>query len=242
VTLDVFSQSLESKADKQMVVNATINKVSRVDLENLLKSKCERASLDQGLQALQVRIDEEVATLTAAVSRKATQEDIAYVRKETAGKLERAELEAFRQEFVERVTRFDQKMLERNQIMQQFGEALEHKVDLQIGEIKHQLHIEIDKRVEATEYHEMKAEMRAQFERVLSEVNANKFEAQKKHENVISGIIRTNEENSDKFGHLSLKLTGCQEIATKLQDSHAYLLQERKADLLEISELLKASA
>ena len=242
MTLDVFSQSLESKADKQMVVNATINKVSRVDLENLLKSKCERASLDQGLQALQVRIDEEVATLTAAVSRKATQEDIAYVRKETAGKLERAELEAFRQEFVERVTRFDQKMLERNQIMQQFGEALEHKVDLQIGEIKHQLHIEIDKRVEATEYHEMKAEMRAQFERVLSEVNANKFEAQKKHENVISGIIRTNEENSDKFGHLSLKLTGCQEIATKLQDSHAYLLQERKADLLEISELLKASA
>ena len=242
MTLDVFSQSLESKADKQMVVNATINKVSRVDLENLLKSKCERASLDQGLQALQVRIDEEVATLAAAVSRKATQEDIAYVRKETAGKLERAELEAFRQEFVERVTRFDQKMLERNQIMQQFGEALEHKVDLQIGEIKHQLHIEIDKRVEATEYHEMKAEMRAQFERVLSEVNANKFEAQKKHENVISGIIRTNEENSDKFGHLSLKLTGCQEIATKLQDSHAYLLQERKADLLEISELLKASA
>jgi len=164
------------------------------------------------------------------------------VRKETAGKLERAELEAFRQEFVERVTRFDQKMLERNQIMQQFGEALEHKVDLQIGEIKHQLHVEIDKRVEATEYHEMKAEMRAQFERVLSEANANKFEAQKKHENVISGIIRTNEENSDKFGHLSLKLTGCQEVAAKLQDSHAYLLQERKADLLEISELLKASA
>ena len=242
MTLDVFSQSLESKADKQMVVNATINKVSRVDLENLLKSKCERASLDQGLQALQVRIDEEVATLAAAVSRKATQEDIAYVRKETAGKLERAELEAFRQEFVERVTHFDQKMLERNQIMQQFGEALEHKVDLQIGEIKHQLHVEIDKRVEATEYHEMKAEMRAQFERVLSEINAYKFEAQKKHENVISGIIRTNEENSDKFGHLSLKLTGCQEIATKLQDSHAYLLQERKADLLEISELLKASA
>ena len=72
MTLDVFSQSLESKADKQMVVNATINKVSRVDLENLLKSKCERASLDQGLQALQVRIDEEVATLAAAVSRKAT--------------------------------------------------------------------------------------------------------------------------------------------------------------------------
>ena len=242
MTLDVFSQSLESKADKQMVVNATINKVSRVDLENLLKSKCERASLDQGLQALQVRIDEEVATLAAAVSRKATQEDIAYVRKETAGKLERAELEAFRQEFVDRVSLFDQKMLERNQIMQQFGEALEHKVDLQIGEIKHQLHVEIDKRVEATEYHEMKAEMRAQFERVLSEVNANKFEAQKKHENVISGIIRTNEENSDKFGHLSLKLTGCQEVATKLQDSHAYLLQERKADLLEISELLKASA
>jgi hypothetical protein len=32
------------------------------------------------------------------------------------------------------------------------------------------------------------------------------------------------------------------EVLTKLQDSQSYLLEERKADLSEISELLKASA
>jgi hypothetical protein len=56
--------------------------------------------------------------LSTAVSRKANLEDMAYYRKEVGAKLDRVELEAFRQEFVDRVTNFDQKLLERNQILQ----------------------------------------------------------------------------------------------------------------------------
>lgn len=206
VQLELFTQALEQKADKQMVVNATINKVGKIDLEQLLALKQDRAVGESATLAVQARIDEEVASLSAAVSRKANLEDMAYYRKELAGKLEKPELEAFRQEFVDRVAQFDHKMQERNLILQQFGEALEQKVDVLIGQARHQINMQMDTKVESEVVQEMKAEMRALFEKAELEANAHRFETQKKHETVISGIIRTNEENSDKFGHLSLKL------------------------------------
>jgi hypothetical protein len=44
VQLEFFNQAIEAKADKQMVVNATINKVSKVDIEQILQSKCDKSS------------------------------------------------------------------------------------------------------------------------------------------------------------------------------------------------------
>ena len=94
--LEFFNQALETKADKQMVVNATINKVSKIDIEQILQSKCDKTTHDSFVQAVQCRIDEEVATLSAVVSRKANLEDMTYYRKELGAKLERTELDAFR--------------------------------------------------------------------------------------------------------------------------------------------------
>ena len=51
-------------------------------------------------------------------------------------KLDKGELDAFRQEFVDRVTAFDQKLYERNQILQKFGEELESKLDTNILEAR----------------------------------------------------------------------------------------------------------
>ena len=87
---------MEAKADKQMVVNETINKVSKIDIEQILQSKCDKTTHESFVQAVQCRIDEEVATLSAVVSRKANLEDMAYYRKELGAKLERTELDAFR--------------------------------------------------------------------------------------------------------------------------------------------------
>ena len=82
VQLEVFNQALEQKADKQMVVNATINKVSKVDIEHIMQSKCDKATFDSAMQAVQGRIDEEVSTMSGVVARKANLEDMAYYRKE----------------------------------------------------------------------------------------------------------------------------------------------------------------
>jgi hypothetical protein len=63
-----------------MVVNATINKVSRVELEQALASKCDKGKFEGAVHALQVRVDEEVAALSGCVSRKASLEDLQYYR------------------------------------------------------------------------------------------------------------------------------------------------------------------
>jgi uncharacterized phage-like protein YoqJ len=52
VQLEFFNQCMEQKADKQMVVNATINKVSKIDLEHLLQSKCDKSTSDSAFHAI----------------------------------------------------------------------------------------------------------------------------------------------------------------------------------------------
>lgn len=46
VNVDLFNERVESKADKQMVLNAVINKVSKIELEQFLNSKVDRRDFD----------------------------------------------------------------------------------------------------------------------------------------------------------------------------------------------------
>jgi hypothetical protein len=70
------------------------------------------------------------------LARKSNIEDIAYYRKELGFKLDKNELEAFRQEYVERVAALDFKLNDKNQHMQQFRDALESKVETQLQQLK----------------------------------------------------------------------------------------------------------
>ncbi len=47
--MDIFTERVESKADKQMVLNAVINKVSKIELDQILASKCERRDVEATL-------------------------------------------------------------------------------------------------------------------------------------------------------------------------------------------------
>ena len=49
VNMDIFTERVESKADKQMVLNAVINKVSKIELDQILASKCERRDVEATL-------------------------------------------------------------------------------------------------------------------------------------------------------------------------------------------------
>ena len=68
------------------------------------------------------------------LARKANMDDLDYFSKELIVKLDKGELDAFRQEFVDRVASFDKKLFERNQILQRFGEELEAKLDTSLIE------------------------------------------------------------------------------------------------------------
>lgn len=58
--------------------------------------------------------------------------------REITFKLDKAELEAFRQDFVDRISTFDTKLCERNTLLQQFGEELETKVERLLSETRHE--------------------------------------------------------------------------------------------------------
>lgn len=76
VNMDHFTERVESKADKQMVINAVINKVSKIELDQVLQSKCERRDVEAALSQVQARLDEELASMSDELATKATLEDV----------------------------------------------------------------------------------------------------------------------------------------------------------------------
>lgn len=67
---------------------------------------------------LKATVEEDMQSLLECLGTKANLDDIQYFKSELTGKLEKSELEAFRQDFVDRVATFDQKLVERNGLMQ----------------------------------------------------------------------------------------------------------------------------
>ena len=68
------------------------------------------------------------------IVRKANATDLEYFSKQLSAKLDKGELDAFKQEFVDRIATFDKQLFERNQILQRFGEELEAKLDTNLIE------------------------------------------------------------------------------------------------------------
>ena len=54
-------------------------------------------------------------------------------------KVERGELDQFRLDFIDRITAFESKMADQTLVLQNFGEALESKVEGMLVETRHHL-------------------------------------------------------------------------------------------------------
>ena len=105
--MEVFNEMLEAKADKQMVLNATINKVSKGEVEQLFLGKADKRDVDGMLRNLQQRVEEDLGNMGECLARKANLDDLQYFSKELSIKLDKGELDAFRQEFVDRIAAFE---------------------------------------------------------------------------------------------------------------------------------------
>lgn len=44
--MDVFNERLEAKADKQMVLNATVNKISKGEVEQVFTTKADKREVE----------------------------------------------------------------------------------------------------------------------------------------------------------------------------------------------------
>jgi len=76
VALDQFNERLESKADKQMVLNAVMNKVSKIEMDQQMSHKADKREVDIVLRNLEVRIQEEVTNINEEMAGKANVDDL----------------------------------------------------------------------------------------------------------------------------------------------------------------------
>lgn len=74
-------------------------------------------------------MDEELALLNEEVGKRALMEDIQYFSKELSFKVDKGELEGFRQDFVDRMISFDQRLSDGSTALTLFGAELESKVE-----------------------------------------------------------------------------------------------------------------
>ena len=103
-----------------MLINAVSNKVNKNEIEQIINQKAEISEVSDMFKALETRYEQEFTNLHDNVNRKANYEDFQYYRKELGFKLDKNEIEAFRQEYVERLANFEFKLNEKNNLAQQF--------------------------------------------------------------------------------------------------------------------------
>jgi hypothetical protein len=76
VAMDVLNERLEAKADKQMLINATINKVSKGEVEQLFLGKADKRDADGMIRNLQQRMEEDLGNMGECLARKANLDDL----------------------------------------------------------------------------------------------------------------------------------------------------------------------
>jgi hypothetical protein len=84
----------------------------------LLQTKVDRLDFETNLNVLKATIEEDMQSLLDCLGTKASLDDLNYFKSELTAKLEKTELEAFRQDFVDRIANFDSKLGERNTLLQ----------------------------------------------------------------------------------------------------------------------------
>lgn len=84
-----------------------------------MTQKVDIREVDKLLMTLESKFEQEFTNIHDSLNRKSNIDDIQFYRKELNFKLDKNELEAFRQDYVEKNALFEQRMKEKNQIIQQ---------------------------------------------------------------------------------------------------------------------------
>lgn len=160
VTHDELNERLELKIDRAACIQMLNQRPTKNDLEPLMQSKVDLHELDRMLHAVEQKFETEFANLHEGLSLKASTDDVAYYRKELQFKLDRSEIEAFKHDFVEKLTKFDYKMNDCAGNMAKLRETVEH-VDQALQTIKTTLPPKIDQKANLTDLHALKNDLRA---------------------------------------------------------------------------------
>lgn len=87
---------IDTKIEKSQVVAMLLNKVDKQELEQQLSEKADLSELRTMLHALESKFEDEFASISDQLSRKARTEDLAYYRKEQNFKASKEEVDTLR--------------------------------------------------------------------------------------------------------------------------------------------------
>ena len=103
-TLEEFNQRMENKMDKQYGIATLNSKPSRQEIEPVLNSKAEIVEVQQMLQTMELKFEDEFNNINDQLARRACAEDLNFVRQELTFKADKEVLEEFRNELLERMS------------------------------------------------------------------------------------------------------------------------------------------
>ena len=113
-------------------------KANKSEVDSLVNSKAEIKEMDRMLMALENKFESEFQNIHDQVNRKANMDDIQFYRKELNFKIDKSELEAFRQDYIEKMSMVDFKMKDKTQSLSQLKDSFEQKLEQSTTTLKSQ--------------------------------------------------------------------------------------------------------
>lgn len=94
---------MESKLDRQAANTLINSRPSRQEIEPVLNNKAEIVEVQQMLQTLELKFEDEFQAISDQLARRASIDDLAFYRKESQYKADKDALEDLRQDLFERL-------------------------------------------------------------------------------------------------------------------------------------------
>ena len=127
---------LDSKLDKTMLTHALQQRPTRQEIEPVLNNKAEIHEVQEMMQTLEHKFEDEFAALQDAISRKASSDDIQYFRKEQSTKADREELDSLRFDVSDRLQTLLQRVADKDKYISAMLEETEAKVAEKLSDIR----------------------------------------------------------------------------------------------------------
>ena len=115
--------------DKNSLNSVLNSKPSRQEIEPVLNSKAEIMEVQQLMQTLELKFEDEFQSINEQLNRRASLEELQYMKRENTFKVDKEQFEEMRLELTQKVSQFQSRLQEKDQKLNQFISSLETKVD-----------------------------------------------------------------------------------------------------------------
>jgi len=130
--------------DKQVAMSTLNQKPSRHELETVLNSKAEILEVQQMLQTLELKFEDEFANINEQIARRACLDDLNFVRQELSYKADKESFDELSHELHDKMQSCLASMSMQEQALAQRADFLDQKLEERFSEIRSKLNSRLD--------------------------------------------------------------------------------------------------